>query len=218
MRRYRSRQQYGRRRLLAAVPVAVMAAFAVLPAADAGALPTPVRVAPAGAQLVLGGSLPTDYPYRAGLAPSLDAYGFVVGQCTSFAAWWLNAHGLPFGVITIGPGGTGRFLNASSWAGAARSAGFSVGARPVVGAVAQWTAQEPSFRMGDDGAVRLITAGPPGHVAVVTRVLPDGQAEWVEYGWGGRPSLHLGRGHAPRYLYLGVQPPSPVPISGTMSK
>lgn len=195
-----------RRAVIAVASALLGLAFLVLPAVEAGAVPGPIRVA-ADARVVVAGPGAESYPYRAGRAPRLDAYGFVVGQCTSFVAWWLNSHGLPFGVLTVGPQGTGRFLNASSWAAAARAAGYAVGTRPVVGAIAHWEAGESSRRLADDGTRWLLTAGAPGHVAVVTAVLADGQAEWVEYGWDGRPALHRGHGHAPRYLYLGLSPP-----------
>jgi surface antigen len=179
----------------------------VLPAADA--LTLPVRMVNGATRLDGAGPSAAQYPYRAGSDPiALDANGFVVGQCTSFVAWWLSAHRFPLAVITVGPGGTGSFLNASIWDTAARSAGFSVGAVPVVGAVAQWHAGERSLTRDPGGHEWMFQAGGPGHVAVVTAVLPDGQAEWVEYGWKGTPVLHRGHGWAPRYLYLGVTPPS----------
>jgi surface antigen len=192
---------------LAVLPLALVMTFSVLPAAEAGRLPAPVRRVAAGVVLRFDGPSARAYPYRLGLTPTLDAAGFVVGQCTSFAAWWLNARGLPLGVVTVGPGGTGLFLNASSWDVAARSAGFAVGSRPVVGAVAQWHAGESSSRRDPDGGWHTIAAGAPGHVAIVVRVLPDGQAEWLDYGFDGQARLHLGSGFAPRYLYLGVSPP-----------
>lgn len=185
----------------------LLVAERLLPAADA--LTVPLRVVDRGARLSDGGPAPTQYPYRPGSNPlALDANGFVVGQCTSFVAWWLGAHHVPLAVLTVGPRGTGSFLNASIWDTAARTAGFAVGRRPVVGAVAQWHAGERSRSRDSDGRWWLFAAGEPGHVAVVIGVLPDGQAEWVEYGWQGRPQLHEGHGWAPRYLYLGVTAPS----------
>ena len=182
--------------------------FGVLPAAEAGRLPLLVRRPAAGAVLRVDGPPASAYPYRVGAAPTLDAYRFVTGQCTSFAAWWLDTRGLPLGVLTVGPGGPGVFLNASSWDTAARDAGYRVGTRPVVGALAQWHAGERSFEHRADGRWYQPRAGSSGHVAVVVRVLPDGEAEWLDYGVGGRAQLHRGRGFAPRYLYLGVSPPS----------
>ena len=185
----------------------VLAAERLLPAADA--LTVPVQVVDRATRVSAAGPAASRYPYRIGSNPiALDSNGFVVGQCTSFAAWWLSAHHFPLAVITVGPGGTGSFLNASTWDTAARTAGFRVGDVPVVGAIAQWHAGERSVSRDPDGRQWLFAAGEPGHVAVVIAVLPDGQAEWAEYGWKGQPVLHVGRGWAPRYLYLGVAPPS----------
>jgi surface antigen len=214
----RSRRGHLRRALLASVVLIaslLLLAERLLPAADA--LTVPLRVVDRGTRLSEAGPAPTQYPYRPGSNPlALDANGFVVGQCTSFVAWWLGAHHVPLAVLTVGPSGTGSFLNASGWDTAARTAGFHVGQRPVVGAVAQWHAGERSSSRDSDGRQWVFAAGEPGHVAVVTAVLPDGQAEWVEYGWQGRPQLHEGHGWAPRYLYLGVAPPS-VPDQATPS-
>ncbi|HEY6797613.1 MAG TPA: CHAP domain-containing protein [Kineosporiaceae bacterium] len=192
---------------LAAVPLALALTFSVFPSAQAGRLPVLVRRVTPGLVLQAVGPAATEYPYRAGATPGLDAAGFVIGQCTSFAAWWLNSRGLPFGVVTMGPRGAGWFLNASSWDAAARAAGFAGGSRPAVGAVAQWRAGESSRRRDPDGTWHLVSAGAAGHVAIVIRVLPDGQAEWLDYGFGGRAVLHHGFGFAPRYLYLGITPP-----------
>jgi surface antigen len=185
----------------------LLLAEGVLPAAAAFSLP--VRVVKGHTRLTEAGPAATQYPYRSGASPfALDPNGFVVGECTSFVAWWLGAHRFPLAVITVGPRGTGSFLNASSWDTAARTAGFAVGRVPVVGAVAHWQAGERSHSRDPDGRRWESLAGRSGHVAVVVAVLPDGQAEWVEYGWKGKAVLHRGRGWAPRYLYLGVTPPS----------
>jgi surface antigen len=180
----------------------------VLPAAHA--LTLPIRV-DRNARLTATKVDPTRYPYR--VVPgrvSLDAAGFVVGQCTSFVSWWLEAHHVALAVLTIGPGGTGSFLNASTWDQAARAAGFTVGTVPVVGAIAQWHSNEQTASLATNGIRWTFQAGETGHVAVVTAVLPDGEAEWLEYGWHGQPVLHSGRGWAPRYLYVGVAPPGSV--------
>lgn len=194
-------------RVIVAAVAAFAAAFGVgaaAPIADAArAAELPVDA------LATGATVPAqDYPYQRperGLA--LDPNGFVVGQCTSFVAWWLTAHGVPLAVITRGPGGVGTFLNASGWDSAARAAGFQVGTVPVVGAVAQWHAHESSERRDPSGGTSQLVAGAPGHVAVVTAVRPDGQAEWLDMGWAGQSGVHVGHGTAPRYLYLGVTPP-----------
>ena len=193
----------GVRRTLVAVVATVTALLLVgTLASGARAVGMPVRVA-GGATQTGAGLAAVDYPYDRSRAP-FDEYGFVAGECTSFAAWWLNRHGVPFGVLTVGPRGPGRFLNASTWEDAARAAGWQVGTAPVVGAVAQWRAGERSQRLHADGTTATFVAGAPGHVAVVTKVYPDGTAQWVERGWGGLEEVHVGRGTAPRYLYIGV--------------
>ena len=194
-------------RRAAVVTVAVVTALLLVGtlASGARAVGMPVRVA-GGATQAGAGLAAVDYPYEDSRAP-FDEYGFVAGECTSFAAWWLNRQGVPFGVLTVGPGGTGRFLNASTWDRAARDAGWQVGRTPVVGALAQWHAGERSQRLRPDGSAVTFVAGRPGHVAVVTKVYPDGTAQWVERGWGGLDEVHVGRGTAPRYLYVGVRPP-----------
>ena len=188
---------------LGAVPALLLG---VLPSAEAGQVPLLVR-RPAGAVVRLDGPPPEAYPYRAGGTPRLDAYGFVTGQCTSFAAWWLDVHGVPLGVLTVGPGGPAWFLNASSWDGSAVAAGYRVGRVPVVGALAQWHAGESNLERRSDGRWHTSTAGRAGHVAVVVRVLPGGEVDWLDHGAGGRTELHRGRGFAPRYLYVGVTAP-----------
>jgi surface antigen len=192
---------------LGLVPAGLAISLAVLPTANAGTIPLPIRTPASGTRLATSGPPAAAYPFSVGGTPALDAYGFVTGQCTSFVAWWLNAHGYPFGVVTVGPAGPGWFLNASSWDIAAREAGYQVGSRPVVGAIAQWRANESS-RRNSGGRWSTVTAGATGHVAVVVRVLPDGQVDWLDYGWNGQPTLHHGTGFAPRYLYVGVVPPT----------
>ncbi len=196
-----------RRSVLALAALVLFAyGFQVLPSANAMTLP--IRVAGSHPKLDPSGPKPSSYPFKAGLGPfTLDTFGFVVGQCTSFVAWWLNAHGVPMAVLTVGPHGTGSFLNASTWDAGAARAGFSQGSVPVVGAVAQWHAGERSLQRTADGSDVQVAAARTGHVAVVVAVLPDGEAQWVEYAWRGRATLHAGHGWAPRYLYLGVSPP-----------
>ena len=194
-----------RRTLVVAVATVTALLLVGTLASGARAVGMPVRVA--GGATQAGLDVPAvAYPYERSRAP-FDEYGFVAGECTSFAAWWLNRQGVPFGVLTVGTRGTGRFLNASTWDGAARAAGWRVGDVPVVGAVAQWHAGERSLRLRSDGSASTFVAGGPGHVAIVTKVYPDGTAQWVERGWGDRDEVHVGRGAAPRYLYIGVRPP-----------
>jgi surface antigen len=149
------------------------------------------------------------YPW-ATAGPTLDPWGFVTRQCTSYAAWFLNAHGVPFGLLTRGPAGDGLFTSAGSWDGAAAAAGFPVRSTPVVGSIAQWDPGEAS-PAGPPGAAYVAggTAGPYGHVAVVREVRADGAVVVSEYD-GADGSFHVRLTRAPRYLYVGVSiPPHP---------
>lgn len=213
-RRHRATGPYGRR-LAVVAPVLVVAGLVVgLTGPDARAIARPVALAGDAGQRAATSVDPAAYPWARARTPldlPLDRYGFVVRECTSFAAWWLNTRGVPFGVLTVGPGGAGRFLNASTWESAARAAGWRVGDVPVVGAVAHWRAGEASRTTDAQGRPMRFRAGPPGHVAVVTAVRADGTAEWAEYGRDGTTGLAHGAGRAPRYLYIGVDPPAAAP-------
>lgn len=153
-----------------------------------------------GARLTFYGPPTTAYPWAdAPAGGRLDPYGYPERQCTSFVAWYLNSHGVPFSRRTRGPAGVGRFDAAATWADAARSAGFTVSAVPLPGSVAQWRAGE---RQAPDCS---FAAGPQGHVAVVLHVYPDGTAQVAEYDGRSR-TFAVRRDRAPRYLYLGVGP------------
>jgi surface antigen len=187
----------------AAIVLAVCAAFShSLPVADARSH-----------RLGLGPA-PSAYPLAREGVPALDPWGFVARQCTSYAAWYLNAHGVPFGVFTRGPGGAALFTSAGSWHRAAVAAGFAVLATPAAGTIAQWDPREssPPARAAvphDHVApVRVVTAGRYGHVAVVRRVLADGRVQVSEYN-GADGNFHDLVTRAPRYLYIGVFGGSP---------
>jgi surface antigen len=147
------------------------------------------------------------YPWAGQWNPlALDPWGFVQRQCTSFAAWYLNAHGVPFAMRTRGPGGEGLFLGAGQWDSGARRAGFPVETTPVVGSIAQWRAGEssPPVRVSQIPYPDVaLTAGGYGHVAVVAAVLRDGSVLVAEYDGGDR-GFHLLHTRAPRYLYIGT--------------
>ena len=147
------------------------------------------------------------YPWAGDQTGGLDPYGMTKRQCVSYAAWYLNAHGTPFGYRTQGPKGIGTFGNASSWDSAAKQAGFTVSTKPVAGAIAQWHANESKTWTYPGGWSRM-TAGPYGHVAVVTAVNPDGSVAIAQYNMGGTRSLstmkHI---YAPRYLYIPLNSP-----------
>ncbi len=103
--------------------------------------------------------------------------GFVVGQCTAFAAYRVASRlGVPN--FSDSWGGT-IWGNAGSWASAARSAGVSVDTTPTVGAIA------------------VNTVHSLGHVAYVNAVYSDGSFDVEEYNWnnpgayGTRTHLHV---------------------------
>jgi surface antigen len=149
------------------------------------------------------------YPWPREWNPvALDPWGFVQRQCTSFAAWYLNAHGVPFAMRTRGPRGEALFLGAGQWDRGARSAGFPVETTPLVGSIAQWRAGEssPPVRVSSTPYPDLaLTASGYGHVAVVAEVLPDGSVLVAEYDGGDR-GFHLLHTRAPRYLWIGTSP------------
>jgi surface antigen len=157
------------------------------------------------------------YPLGGQLGLALDPWGFVARQCTSYAAWYLNAHGVPFGLRTRGPAGEGFFLSAADWDRGALAAGFAVRSTPVVGSIAQWDAEEssPLVSADDSAHYRPLTAGRFGHVAVVQRVLRNGSAVVSEYD-GADERFHVLVTRAPRYLYIGVHAP-PVPRRTALS-
>ncbi|WP_138761080.1 CHAP domain-containing protein [Modestobacter altitudinis] len=83
------------------------------------------------------------YPWAGDGGMPLDLWGFVTRQCTSYAAWYLNTHGVPFALLTRGPEGRALFTSAGGWDDAAVAAGFPVLATPAVGSIAQWTPGSP---------------------------------------------------------------------------
>lgn len=153
------------------------------------------------------------YPWADQWNPvALDPWGFVQRQCTSFAAWYLNSHGVSFANRTRGAGGEGVFLNAGDWDDGARAAGFQVGSTPTVGSIAQWGPDEVSppapparLRAKHDLPYPLLTltAGRYGHVAVVSAVLSDGSVLLAQYDGGDR-RFRLLHTRAPRYLRIGT--------------
>ncbi len=89
-----------------------------------------------------------------------DPWGYYIGQCTSYAAWWRYAHGNP------PPENTGAG-NARDWIGNARSQGFSVDQSPKSGDI-----------------IVMPNVGGYGHVAIVEAVNGDGTIRISEYNWG----------------------------------
>lgn len=160
---------------------------------------------------------PGAYPYATQTNPSAaDPWGFAERQCVSYAAWWLNNHGVQFSLRTRGPSGIGDFLDASTWAAATQYAGWAVSATPRPGAIAQWNADESSSWTGANGWHYTMTAGASGHVAVVLSVAAGGLATMAEYNGDGTRTFSIITGTAPRYLYIG-NPAAPVVAARTPS-
>lgn len=161
--------------------------------------------ADAHAALLGPGPPATAYPFAGADGPALDPWGFARRSCASYAAWYLDSHGVPFATRTRGPRGTALFGDAGEWGRAAVSAGFPVSATPVPGSIAQWNPFEASPAPPADAPdeVRL-TAGRRGHVAVVLRVLADGTPLLAQYD-GTTHEFSVERARAPRYLLIGVR-------------
>jgi surface antigen len=146
-----------------------------------------------------GPSVP-DYPWaRERNRHASDPWGFPKRQCTSYVAWFLNTHGIPFALLTRGPAGVSRFGAARTWADAAGAAGFRVSTTPRVGSVAHWYAGEHSR----SASVPVPYASGAGHVAVVYRVLSDDSVDVAEYD-GETRRFQMRHDRAPRYLYIGL--------------
>jgi surface antigen len=147
------------------------------------------------------------YPYASQVNPdAIDRWGSTERQCTGYATWALNVMGVDFGVTDRARNGrTVTFLSASSWAKAARRGGWTVSRKPVVGAVAQWNANETSY-WRVRGVSESASAGPNGHVGIVTKVYRDGTVLVSQYN-ASRPARSYSslRTRAPRYLYIGVK-------------
>lgn len=103
-----------------------------------------------------------------------DDYGYYIGECTSYAAWWRAAHGTPV------PPNLG---NANTWGSNAASQGYTVSPIPKV------------------GSVMVFTAGwlPYGHVAIVEAVNGDGTVAISEYNW--QPHRYTYRPNVNPYNY-----------------
>lgn len=150
------------------------------------------------------------YPWASDQTGGSDPYGMTMRQCVSFAAWYLNGHGTPFGHFTKGPKGVGTFGDAATWDAAAYKAGFKVSTRPVVGSVAQWHSHEKnSFKISTSKLTYTIAAGAAGHVAVVTHVYTDGSVDLAQYNFGfNRSYSTLPKVKAPRYIYVPLSSPA----------
>jgi surface antigen len=123
--------------------------------AVAVALPT---AAAARGRLIIGG-----YPYagacpQAGHRDEPDPWDMNVCNCTSYVAWALARNGYRTDWFVPGK------MDARRWGIVARAAGIPTGFVPRRGAVAVW----PWWKRY-------------GHVALVTRVRPDGRFDVAEY-------------------------------------
>ena len=149
----------------------------------------------------------TAYPWANDTTNGNDAYGLTKRQCVSYVAWYLNVHGTPFGLFTKGPKGIGIFANASGWDAAARAAGFAVSKTPLVGSVAQWHANESSEWTTPDSWGSM-TAGSAGHVAIVTKVYPNGNVDLAQFNLNDARSFGQALDvRAPRYIYVPLSSP-----------
>jgi len=126
--------------------------------------------------------------------------GFAAGQCTTWA--YLMRPDIVATASLAGDKITN--WNAYAWAANAREAGYSVGTKPAVGAIAVW----PKHVLG---------AGALGHVAYVQKVRSDGSFYISEEDYNGSPNVHR-RWVAPtsalQFIYL--QPGQHAP-SGPMT-
>ncbi len=149
----------------------------------------------------------TAYPWARDQTQALDTFGMVKRQCVSFAAWYVNVHGTPFGYMTRGPKGVGTFDNATVWDSAARKAGFVVSSQPITGAIAQWHAHEKSSWRLPNGS-GMMSAGKAGHVAVVTRVYWNGNVDLAQYNGNNPRGFSVAVNvRAPRYIYIPLLSP-----------
>ncbi len=149
----------------------------------------------------------TAYPWAADQTNGNDPYGMTKRQCVSYAAWYLNSHGTPFGYKTRGPKGVATFGNATTWDAAARVAGFTVSTRPVAGSIAQWHSYESST-WTYPGGWSSMSAGSAGHVAIVTAVNGDGTVNLAQFNMNGNRSYNaMSHVKAPRYIYVPLSSP-----------
>lgn len=104
-----------------------------------------------------GSSYPYGNPPPRGRIDTPDAYGYLIGECTSYAAWKRASMGRPV------PRGMG---NAKTWASAAAAKGLAVDRTP---------------RAGD--VIVMPYVGYYGHVGIVDAVYGNGTILISEYNW-----------------------------------
>lgn len=216
VRRGRRPRRGDRRPLWVAVLLAVAVTLVGVAVLTAWLRSAPSVADARGASMTLRGPAPNAYPWSGPVPTAVDPWGFTQGQCTSYVAWWLNTHGVPFARQTRGPAGTAHFGDAASWDAAARKAGFVVTATPRVGSVAQWHAGEtspvsadPADASGASGSASArgaqLVAGEHGHVAVVVAVGRHDDVATVGYD-GATHVFERLTTRAPRYLQIGALP------------
>ena len=138
-------------------------------------------------------------------APAGVAGGFPTGQCTNWA--FLMRPDIVADTTLANASITD--WNAYRWAANAVAGGFTVGARPAVGAIAVW----PPNTLG---------AGSVGHVAYVEQVRSDGSFYVSEKDYNGSPLVHrrwVQPSSAIQFIYLkpGESPPSgPIQSGGRL--
>lgn len=158
----------------------------------------PVRAQhrPIAARVAVPVALPAGdgYPWAADTTGGSDPWGFTKRQCVSYVAWRLAEAGKPLSTRE----GWG---SAFTWDEVASRLGRRVSSTPTVGDVAQWEAGERGAWWSGNG-VGTYTAGPYGHVALVTHVLADGWVQVAQYNGSGDRTWSTMRVKAPRYLSL----------------
>jgi surface antigen len=107
---------------------------------------------------------------------------FPYGQCT-FWAYQKRPFIVDQSILKTGA----RDWNADAWARNAKAAGFPIGRRPAVGAVAVW----PADHLG---------VGKFGHVAYVEHVLSGGDYTVSEMNWNEQPQVHYRLVKPDRYV------------------
>jgi surface antigen len=163
----------------------------------AGLLATAAMALPLASPAAATGN---DYPYQAYTNNVNDRWGFTVRQCVSFVAWREAQAGRTMN------NSVQRWGNALAWDTTAARLGVRISTRPVVGAIAQWNANERSawYANGSTTPNGYVQAGGYGHVGYVRAVYADGSALVEQYNMFGNRSFSTMRLKAPRYLYDGV--------------
>jgi surface antigen len=108
-----------------------------------------------------------DYPYGKGPIDIASPLGYMTRECVDFVAWRLNEQS----GITSAPFKFSGYGNASTWKDTARINGYAVDKKPTLGSVAWWGPMVSA----------VLTAGPLGHVAIVSAINDDGSIIIEQY-------------------------------------